>query len=61
MDFLPNEQQKMIVETARRVGAEYGLDYWREIDARKEFPAELWKAICSSGRAAAASACWNWR
>ncbi len=43
------EDQNMIVETARRVGADFGLDYWRDKDSRKEFPAEAWKAICDAG------------
>ena len=54
MDFRLNEQQKMMIETARKVGGKYGLEYWREIDAKKQFPAEVWKAICESGLAAAA-------
>jgi len=43
------EDQSMIVETAGKVGANFGLDYWREKDSRKEFPAEAWKAICEAG------------
>jgi len=43
------EDQSMIVETARRVGADFGLDYWRDKDSRKEFPSEAWKAICEAG------------
>lgn len=39
----------MIVETARRVGAKYGLEYWREIDAAKRYPHELWQEICEAG------------
>ncbi len=39
----------MMVETARRVGEEYGLEYWREKDAKKAFPAEAWRAICEAG------------
>ena len=49
MEFRITEEQTMMVETARRIGAEYGLDYWRGKDARKEFPAEAWKAICAAG------------
>ena len=29
MDFEITEEQKMIAETARRVGEQFGLDYWR--------------------------------
>ena len=39
----------MLVATARRVGEKYGLDYWREIDARHEFPRAAWQAICDAG------------
>jgi len=49
MNFLPTEEQRMIVETARRVGERFGLDYWRDLDGRKEFPAEIWQAICDAG------------
>lgn len=49
MDFRLDEQQQMMIETARRIGAAYGPDYWRDLDARKAFPAEIWKAICEAG------------
>jgi acyl-CoA dehydrogenase len=43
------EEQTLIVETARRVGEAFGLDYWREKDRKKAFPHEAWKAICEAG------------
>lgn len=43
------EDQAMMVETARRIGEDFGLDYWREKDAAKQFPAEAWQAICDAG------------
>lgn len=49
MDFQLNDEQRMIVDTARRVGEEFGLDYWRDIDGRKAFPAEFWQAVCDAG------------
>jgi acyl-CoA dehydrogenase len=49
MDFALNETQQMLVETARAVGARYDLDYWRELDKNKEFPAAIWQEICNSG------------
>ncbi|MGD0639934.1 MAG: acyl-CoA dehydrogenase family protein [Roseiarcus sp.] len=52
MDFEPNEQQRMLVETARRVGEKFGLDYWRELDAKKEYPRAAWQAICDAGLSA---------
>ena len=35
MDFLLSDDQKQIVETARKVGDRFGLDYWRELYAKK--------------------------
>lgn len=49
MDFNKTEEQILLVETARQVGERYGLDYWRDIDAIKEYPHALWQEICSSG------------
>jgi len=49
MDFLLSDDQKMIAETARKVGDQFGLDYWRNLDARKSFPAEFWSAVCEAG------------
>ena len=53
MDFSLNDEKKMIVETARKIGEDFGLDYWRAKDANKEFPAECWQAICDAGLAGA--------
>lgn len=49
MDFAHTEEQTMLIKTARQVGERHGLDYWRELDARKEFPAAIWQDICDSG------------
>lgn len=49
MNLTLTDEQKMMVETARRVGEDFGLDYWREKDAKKGFPSEMWKAICEAG------------
>ena len=49
MDFSYNDEQKMIVETARKIGERFGLEYWRALDDRKEFPKELWQAVCDAG------------
>jgi acyl-CoA dehydrogenase len=51
MDFQVSEEQRIIVETASRVGARYGLDYWREQDNKKEFPQAAWTAFCEAGLA----------
>jgi acyl-CoA dehydrogenase len=44
-----NEEQSLMVDTARRVGEEYGLDYWRELDGKGSYPTEFWRAICKAG------------
>lgn len=44
-----SEEQTMMVDTARRVGERYGLDYWREMDREGRFPNEFWRAICDAG------------
>jgi len=49
MDFTSTEDQQMITATARRIGERYGLDYWRDLDARKAYPSEIWAAICEAG------------
>lgn len=49
MEFTLTDEQKMMIETAHRVGEDFGLDYWREKDRKKEFPGEMWKAICKAG------------
>ncbi len=54
MDFSLSDEQKLIVETARRIGEDYGVDYWHEIDRNKAFPQACWQAICDAGLAGAA-------
>ncbi len=49
MDMALKEEQVMMVETARQIGKKFGLEYWRDLDARKQFPKELWQAICEAG------------
>lgn len=49
MDFQLTDEQKMIADTARKVGEKFGLDYWRDHDKRKAFPQEFWKATCAAG------------
>ena len=49
MQFERTPEQEMLVDTARRVGEKYGVDYWREMDARKEYPAALWREVCDAG------------
>lgn len=49
MNFQLTDEQRMIADVARQIGEQFGLEYWRELDARKEFPVECWKAICEAG------------
>ena len=49
MEFSLNEVQRMLVATAEAVGGRFGLDYWREIDGRKEYPSAFWQAACDAG------------
>jgi acyl-CoA dehydrogenase len=49
MDFLLTDEQKMIAQTARRVGESFGLAYWRQLDSEKAFPTEFWTAVCKVG------------
>ena len=49
MDFRLNDEQRMMIETARQIGESFGLEYWREHDAKKAFPTEYWKAVCDAG------------
>jgi acyl-CoA dehydrogenase len=49
MDLSLTAEQRMMVDTARQIGERHGLEYWREKDKRKEFPAEVWRAVCDAG------------
>ncbi|HIM46337.1 MAG TPA: acyl-CoA dehydrogenase [Alphaproteobacteria bacterium] len=49
MDFRLSEEQELMVETATRIGTQFGLDYWRALDAAGEYPSEMWQAICDAG------------
>jgi acyl-CoA dehydrogenase len=49
MDFAITENQKLIVDTADKVGARFGPEYWRDHDAQKAFPKEFWLAVCDAG------------
>ena len=49
MDFALTEEQKLLKEGVRRIGRKYGLEYWREKDARHEFVHELWRELGENG------------
>lgn len=51
MDFALSQEQRLIIDTARKVGETFGLDYWRALDAEKAFPAAIWQEICDAGLA----------
>lgn len=53
MNFDTTEEQKMMIDTARQIGERFGLEYWRQKDAEKSYPAEIWQAICEAGIAGA--------
>ncbi|WP_284336439.1 acyl-CoA dehydrogenase family protein [Comamonas sp. NoAH] len=54
MDFRLNDEQRMMIETARQIGESFGMEYWRKHDAEKAFPKEYWKAVCDAGLAGVA-------
>src|SRR5215211_5342080 len=49
MEFRLSDEQAMMAETARKIGERFGLEYWRALDAKKEFPSAIWRAICDAG------------
>lgn len=49
MELQISEHQQLMIDTARKVGEDFGLDYWRRIDAEQAFPHELWQAVCDAG------------
>lgn len=51
MDLDLSETQKLMVDSARRVGARFGLDYWRDLDAANACPDEFWVEVCNAGLA----------
>ncbi|MFT4189910.1 MAG: acyl-CoA dehydrogenase family protein [Comamonas sp.] len=54
MDFRLNDEQRMMIDTARQIGESFGLEYWRQHDAEKAFPKAFWKAVCEAGLSGAA-------
>lgn len=49
MQFEFTTEQKLLVETARKVGDQFGLEYWRDLDSKKEFPHAFWRETCRAG------------
>ncbi len=54
MDFDVSDEDRMIVDTATRIGEAFGLEYWRKLDSEKAYPREIWAAICQAGLAGVA-------
>jgi len=54
MDFRLSDEQRLMIEAARKVGDRFGLEYWRQQDAAKAFPREFWLAVCDAGLCGAA-------
>jgi len=55
MDFELSLEQRMIVDAARKVGERFGLEYWREIDAKSNSRANAGRLFAN--RVSAASHC----
>jgi acyl-CoA dehydrogenase len=49
MFSLTQEQEMIVAATARAVGEKFGLDYWRKLDAAKDYPAAFWQEVCAAG------------
>ena len=54
MEFSLTQDHQLLSETARKVGEEFGLEYWRALDAKKEFAFDFWQKVCDMGLAGAA-------
>jgi acyl-CoA dehydrogenase len=54
LQFDLSAEQVMLTQTARRIGRDFGLDYWRRLDREQQPPREMWQAICKAGLAGAA-------
>lgn len=54
MDFECSEAQMLMVDTARRIGTDFGLDYWKDLDKAQAFPTSYWRAVCQAGLCGAA-------
>lgn len=49
MDFTISEEQRQLQWGVRKLCQKYGLEYWREKDAKHEFVHELWKDLGDNG------------
>jgi acyl-CoA dehydrogenase len=49
MDFSLTPEHRALVEGVREVASGFDLEYWRDCDRDKRFPAELWEALGAQG------------
>ncbi|PLR78767.1 acyl-CoA dehydrogenase [Bacillus sp. V3-13] len=49
MNFIITDEQQMLKEGVRKIAQKYDTEYWREKDAKHEFPHELWRALGENG------------
>jgi acyl-CoA dehydrogenase len=49
VDFRLSSDQRLMVETATRIGRDFGLDYWHRLDTEGDYPSALWQAVCEAG------------
>jgi len=49
MNFEITQDQLMLKEGVRKIGKDFGLDYWREKDDKHEFVDELWSELGKNG------------
>lgn len=49
MDFRLNDEQRLMIESARHIGDSFGTEYWRVQDAAKSFPTDYWRSVCEAG------------
>lgn len=49
MDFNLTDEQKMIVDTAQKIGKKFGPEYWYEKEENHEFPTDFFEELGSNG------------
>lgn len=49
MDFRLSDEQRMMQDTIRSIGEQYGEDYWQEIHATQDQPEELFNDLAEGG------------
>jgi acyl-CoA dehydrogenase len=49
MDFKLSDEQKMLVDTAQKIGKKFGPEYWYEKEEKHEFPEDFFEELASNG------------